>query len=77
MKYNINKGTLALRVSVFYGCVCHSVLPTAAIYRLLKLRKMEAEDQRACSALASTFKIFKAKYIFPLQRKRRLLCKAA
>lgn len=34
MGYNVNKGTLTLTVYVFYGCVCHGVLLTAALYHL-------------------------------------------
>lgn len=79
MGYNVNKGTRALMVYVFYGCECHGVLLTAALYHLLKLRKMGAGDQWAQAVLASTFKILKAKYICPFFDRERewLLCKAA
>lgn len=38
-----------------------TVLLTAALYHLLKLRKMGAGDQPANAALVSTFKILKTK----------------
>lgn len=69
MGYNVNKGTLALTVYVFYGCVCHGVLPTAALYHLLKSIKMGAGDQRARAVLASTFKILKSNNFFPFSEK--------
>lgn len=61
MGYNVNKGTVTLMVYVFYGCVCHGMLLTVALNHFLKSRKMGAWDQQARAALASTFKVLKAK----------------
>lgn len=55
MWYNVNKGTLAVTVYVFYGYVCHGVLPTAALYHLLKLRKMGAGGSVSMSSTGLHF----------------------